>query len=269
LSLVESKKGKTTWEWDDEKFWAKQYQDQLSRREDHDRNDRLWQRAPMVEKLLEGFTLEEKVILSLGSGDGNNFRTLFLNHCDEDTLYIAQDISFNGLALNRQLNPHKQAIYLLCSCDYELPIVSNFVDVIVYFGILHHTRMKDKNITKDKRLLKKQGYVMLHEALDRPESFFSKMFEEEKSEHEEYISKKKTLKQFSNLNGFRIILKREDSTPFYTFFMLFFRKTMINNKRVFDAILYVDKFIARTLGRLSPYFDAGCLAILAEKTEPN
>jgi len=89
LSLVESKKGKTTWEWDDEKFWGKQHQDQLSRLEEPDRNDRLWQRAPMVEKLLEGSTLEEKVILSLGSGDGNNFRTLFLNHCYEDTLYLA------------------------------------------------------------------------------------------------------------------------------------------------------------------------------------
>ena len=53
--------------------------------------------------------------------------------------------------------------------------------------------MKDKNISKDKRLLKKHGYVILHEALDRPESFISKMFEKEKSEHEEYISKKETL----------------------------------------------------------------------------
>jgi len=266
LNLVESKKELSTWEWNDEEFWSKHYQNQLTNHEENNRNDRIWQRTPIVEKLLESSTLEGKVILSHGSGDGNNFRSLFLDHSDENSLYIAQDISFNGLMLNRKLNPHENSIYLLCSSDYEIPFTDDFIDVIVYFGILHHTRRKSKNISKDKRLLKKEGYILMHEALDRPGSFLSKIFEEEKSEHEEYVSGKEILSQLDESEGFRIHYMREDTTPFYTFFMLFFRNTMINSQKIFNLILSIDVLVAKTIGLLIPYMGAGSITLLAQKT---
>jgi len=67
----------------------------------------------------------------------------------------------------RCVRNHKNSSYILCSEDYELPF-HNTIDVLCYFGILHHTKNKSDNIQKDKRLLRKNGYLILAEAVDRP-----------------------------------------------------------------------------------------------------
>jgi uncharacterized protein YbaR (Trm112 family)/ubiquinone/menaquinone biosynthesis C-methylase UbiE len=266
VELVESKKSSETWEWTDEKFWSEKYSQDPDKAPINDEKDRFWQRAPMLDAMLEDDgDFKDKTLLSLGCGDGNNFRSLIHPHCSSGTLYIAQDISYQGLVLNRKLNSHINSLYVLCSEDYELPFADESVDIIYYFGILHHTRHKSSNVKKDRRLLKESGYVFLHEALDRPKTFLAKKLEEEKSEHEEYINRQECLAQFSDDDYFKIIYKREDSTPFYTFFMLFFRDFTLSTNLIFNSIMKLDVAIAKTLGFFIPYFKPGCIALLARR----
>jgi FkbM family methyltransferase len=263
IALVESKKESRSWEWDDEEFWSTQYRKQADRQEEKNRNNRYWQRQPLVKTLLKNSSLEGKIVLSIGCGDGNNFRKLILPHCNETSLYISTDISFHGLALNKRLNPHTNSIYVLCSEDYELPFEDESLDVICYFGVLHHTRLKSMNIVKDRRVLKLGGFILLHEAIDRPETFIAKHFDEEKSAHEEYVNRNELLNLFREDTGFKILYKREDLTPFYTFFMIFFKEAMLTHKKFFDCISFVDALIAKTLGSLFPIFKAGCIGLTA------
>lgn len=184
-------------------------------------------------------------------------------------MYIATDISFEALKLNRSRNIHKNSFYVLCSADYELPFPNNSVDVLCYFGILHHTRNKSDNIQKDKRLVKKEGYVMVVESVDNPilpvVSWL--MTKAETSTHEEHISKKKVFSQLTVRKGFEVVFIRDVGTPFFTGMMRFFRNTMLRNKRLFCIILDLDIFVSKTISRIIPFFRAGEIMLLARHGE--
>jgi len=150
LDLLMSKRDILSYEWDDEKFWSRKYAREMIAGTKKNWNDRIWQRELFVKKLTNRLSLESKAILSVGCGEGQNFRFLLKKYCDENSLYIATDISFEALKLNRSRNTHRNSLYVLCSADYELPFLDNTIDVLCYFGILHHTKNKSNNIQKDK-----------------------------------------------------------------------------------------------------------------------
>lgn len=57
----------------DEEFWSEQYYIQIQDEEAVYLN-RVWQRSPMVKEMLTSFSLDDKTILSVGCGNGCNFR---------------------------------------------------------------------------------------------------------------------------------------------------------------------------------------------------
>jgi len=266
LALLTSKKT-LTWEWEDEQFWSRKYVKQMIARTQKNWNDRIWQREILVKELTDRFSLEGKTILSVGCGEGQNFRFLLKKYCDENSLHIATDISFEALKLNRSFNTHKNSLYVLCSADYELPFPDNTIDVLCYFGILHHTKNKSDNIQKDKRLLRKSGYLILAEAVDRPTLSLTSwlMPKEETSAHEERVRKQSLFAQLTRKRGFEVVFVREEGTPFFTGMMKTLRNAMLCNKQLFLFVLNLDVLIAKTFGRIIPFFRAGEIILLARR----
>ena len=160
LSLLDSSKDVKSWEWEDEEFWSKEYKKEKEIILQKNWNDRIWQREVLVKDLLDKTKLNGKTILDVGCGEGQNFKSLFVDHCDESTLYIASDISLAGLKLNRLRNKHKNSLYVLCSAD-KLPFHREKIDILCYFGILHHTERKAGTITQDSELMKKNGHILI------------------------------------------------------------------------------------------------------------
>lgn len=265
LDLIMSKKAVSSWEWEDEQFWSREYAREKKSKIPKNWNDRIWQRESLVKELTNRLSLKGKTVLDIGCGEGQNFRFLLSKHCDENSLYIGTDISFVALKLNRSRNTHKNSLYVLCSADYELPFSNNTVGVLCYFGILHHTKNKSNNIQKDKRLLRENGYIILAESVDRPTLFPSLLMSKaETSSHEEHISKKKLFTQLAK-RGIEVVLVREEETPFFTATMALFRNAMLHNKKLFLLISNFDILITKTLGRIIPFFRAGEILLLARQ----
>ena len=232
--------------------------------------DRIWQRELIIKELTNRLSLEGKTILSVGCGEGQNFKFLLKKYCDENSLYIATDISFEALKLNRSRNTHKNSLYVLCSADDELPFPDNHIDVLCYFGILHHTKNKSDNLQKDKRLVRKNGYIVLAESVDRPRLPLPSwlMPKVDISAHEEHITRENLFAQLTRKKGIEVILAREEGTPFFTLIMNIFRNSILRNKQLFVFILNLDVLITKTLGRIIPFFRAGEILVLArQRTE--
>lgn len=285
LDLLKSKKGILTWEWEDEKYWSKAYsrtlesmrnvQEKRLRIKTHDTfleparsRARVMQRARVVKELTDRLNLQNKTVLSVGEGGGRNFRRLLLKYCNENTLYIAIDLSFEALVLNRSLNKHRNSLYVLCSADYELPFSDNMVDVLIYFGILHHTKNKSDNICKDKRLVKRNGFIIINESLKRPTLGYINclMQKEEASAHEDCISKMNLFAQLNSKKGIEVVFVREEGTLFFTAMITLFSNTMLGNRKIFLLILNSDILIAKTFGRIIPFFGAGEILLLAKRS---
>ena len=268
LVLLMSKKGLLSWEWEDGQFWSRKYGKEMNGGTQKNWNDRIWQRELLVKKLTNRLSLEGKTILSVGCGEGQNFRFLLKKYCDENSLYIATDISFEALKLNRSRNLHKKSLYVLCSADYGLPFPDNTIDILCYFGILHHTKNKSNNIQKDKRLIRKNGYIILAEAVERPTLQLRNwlMPKAETSAHEEHIRKENLFAQLTRKKGIEMIFVKEEGTSFFTGMMKYIRNAMLHNKQLFLFVLNLDVFIIRTLGRIIPFFRAGEILLLARRS---
>jgi len=266
LHLLDSSRDLKSWEWKDEEFWGKQYEKEAKAVVQKNWNNRIWQREFLVKHLLNDTKLKCKTILDCGCGEGQTFRLLMSRYYDETTLYIATDISFEGLKLNRLRNMHKNSLYILCSAD-KLPFHKERIDVLCYFGILHHTERKTGTIPQDSELVKKGGYILIHEALDR--SLFSPSFlklKTEKSAHEERITKEVLLTQISKNKDLKIIKSKEMHTIFFGGMMRFFEDVMINNKAFFCFISNLDILFMRLFRGIIPFFRAGDIMLLVKKS---
>lgn len=266
--LLMSKKDLLTWEWEDEQFWSRIYVKEMMSDVQKNWYDRIWQRELLVKEILIRSSLKNKTILSVGCGEGQNFRFLLKRYCNENSLYIATDISFEALKLNRSRNTHKNSLYVLCSADYELPFPDNRIDVLCYFGILHHTKNKSNNIQKDKKLVRKNGYIVLAETVDRMTLPLVSwlMPKVETSAHEEHIGKGNLFAQVTRKKGIEVIFVREVGTPFFVGMMKYLRNVILRNKQFFLFILNLDVLIVKTLGRIIPFFKAGEILLLARRS---
>jgi len=92
------------------------------------------------------------------------------------------------------------------------------------------------------------------------------MYKAETSAHEEHIGKENLFAQLTRKKGIEMIFVKEEGTPFFTGMMKCFSNAMLHNKQLFLFILNLDVLIIKTLGRIIPFFRAGEILLLAEKS---
>lgn len=270
LKLLESTKNAKSYEWEDEEFWSKEYKKEANAAIPKNWNNRIWQREFLVECLVNETELNSITILDVGCGEGQNFRLLLSKYCDQNVLYIATDVLLEGLKLNRLRNVHNNSLYILSSAN-KLPFHMKKIDILCYFGILHHTERKASTVPQDSKLVKKGGYILIHEALERP--FFSSFLprflkpKAEESAHEERIKKKELLAQINKSKDIEIIALKQMHTVFFGVMRQLFRNYMMNNKKCFEIILTLDIFLMKLFGSFIRFFEPGEIMLLMKKFE--
>jgi len=265
LRLINESPRRKTWEWEDEEFWANEYSAESEAISEKNWNDRIWQRDFLIDGLLKETTLSGKTILDCGCGEGQDFRNLMARHCDEATLYVGADISFDGLRLNRKRNPCKNSLYVLCSADW-LPFKKGAFDVICYFGILHHTFRKSETIRTGSELLRAYGHMLIHEPLDRPSPIPESLKGGgPEAAHEETVDKRTLLGDIGAAGDLTVVSTREFMTILYGGMMRFFRSSLIRNETAFRLVVRSDMSLTKILGPAIPYFRPREIMLLVRK----
>jgi CRISPR/Cas system-associated protein endoribonuclease Cas2 len=158
-----------------------------------------------------------------------------------------------------------------CSCCHcifpiydNIPLASEFIDIILFFGILHHTLLKQKILYKFTKILKPGGYIILHEPIFRP-SITPKILKKstETSKHEERISKRLILNETYKTR--EIINLFEGCGIFFGAMMRFFGKFILKNKKIFRFIEYTDLFFIKLLERFHPALGPGDIRCAIKK----
>ncbi len=281
LRILDRNKKKGIWEWEDEQFWSQEYRKILKNAKKRKSTEiemqrgkiqRIWQREHLLKSIVSSKNLEGKTIIDVGGGDGYTFRSYMAPSCGKDTLYVATDISFEALRLNRFRNPHKNSLYILCSAD-KLPFRKESVDILCYFGILHHTARKERNLTADVAFLKKGGFLFLHEALDHffsvstllPQRFRPK---NDDSVHEERINKTRLLREIGKNKDMAIVGMAEFGT-FFLSFVGFLLNTahlsFMNNRTFFNVMFAADRAFHKLFHRILPLGRGAEIIILLRK----
>lgn len=271
LELIESQKDNKSWEWEDEEYWTKEYKKNSIPENEKNWNLRIWQREFLVDNLIKQFTLKGKTILDVGCGEGQNFRFLLSKYCDGNSFYIATDISLEGLKLNRSRNNHNNSIYVLCSADY-LPFKKETIDILCYFGILHHTEMKYKSIKDGSLLVKKVGFILLHEGLDHHKSFslYLPRFMRPKIEdsaHEERINREKMIAHITDCQNLKILKRKETNTLFLMAALRFFGNSVTSYKLLYRVVSFFDVLFRVIFQWIFPFFKGAEIMMLIKKEE--
>lgn len=263
--LLTHARSEASWEWEDEEHWSRTYEKESMGDVHKNWNDRIWQREFLVEHIVDQTSLRGKTILDVGCGEGQDFRLLLSRYCDETTLYIATDISLAGLKLNRARNMHKNSLYILCSADY-LPIQKETIDVLCYFGILHHTERKAATIPDGSKLVRRGGYILVHEALSRPSPLLPSFLKPktEESAHEERIREHELLAQLGS-EQLKMIAARRMHTIFYQGMFNLFQNRMMSNRTLFRFISNIDILLVKLVGPVIPFFRAGTTMLVLKK----
>ena len=266
VKLLEDKRGaKKSWAWEDEEHWENEYRDHLrGMRKDKNWNDRIWQRSYLINRagVEEPF---KGTVLDIGCGEGQNFRDLIQPRCDSSALYIAVDISLSGLRLNREKTARRNALFVLASAD-NLPIAEGSVDLLCYFGILHHTERKEGNLIAHQNCLKLGGCMLMHEAVQRarvlPDSF-----RPEESAHEERIAVP-DIKAIVNSRESKIdtVFWKAGCSVFYTAIMRLTRSRVTRRKSIYNLIWKFDGLLIKVFGPIIPWLRGGeILSILKRR----
>jgi ubiquinone/menaquinone biosynthesis C-methylase UbiE len=191
---------------------------------------------------------------------------LISRYCDRDTLYIATDISFQALKLNRSRNTHNNSVYVVCSAD-SLPFREGAIDVLCYFGILHHTEGKTDLIPPHSRLVKKGGYILIHEPLDRPSLLGERgPHKAAGSPREGRVGKRELLAKVASAHDLSVIASQEIHGLFFAGMMRFFRAMMMRNKPIFRLVSDLDILLARVFGGAVPFLKPGAIMLLLRKS---
>lgn len=261
---LESGDSETEWVQYEKTFWDKQqYQTTI-----HKKPAYVWDRYEIrKEHIIKYLTcdLAEKIVLEFGAGGAG---TLFhiLNPETHRFTYICTDISFNALMQAR--NRHPSAILVQCDA-VNPPFRPGVLDIIFEFGTLHHLPVKDLALKNHIPLLKENGYLGLHDPLNRRKPFFSSLLFLQKltngqSEHNEWIEEKRTL-TFLAQHG-RIVHQHFESSPVRTWLVsLFANRLKMTGRWLHCSIVYLDQFIIKTIGRVWNRMDANALILIWQK----
>ena len=269
LALVALGKDRKSWEWEDEVYWRREYQTELSAEQDKNWDIRVWQMEWLLARLLSRTTLQGKTIIDVGCGEGQIFRSMFARHCNTDSLYIATDISIDGLILNRARNTHRNALYVLCSAD-RLPFAKGLADLLCYFGILHHTERKAATIPEDSNIVAGDGHIIVHEALERPyvSSILTFLRPAEESAHEERVKKDQLWGVLRSATALEVVAKKELYSPVFALTRYLSTVDALNHRWLYSTIGALDAAFLKTFGWMSPALSAGEVMMLVRKAAP-
>jgi len=260
LTLLESRRGQTSFAWEDEAYWSEAYRrDASSPPDDSGWNDRVWQRTPLVDAAGVNGTV---TIVDIGCGEGQNFRCLLKSRLAPESIYVAVDISLAGLNLARSRNAWTNSLYVLCSAD-DLPIAPQTADLICYFGLLHHTRNKEKNLSTHLRLLRPGGHIILAEAIERPR-ILPDRFRTDQSAHEERFDVKDLEARIATPPGaLEIVYWKTRLTVFWSGMARVFGTRPMRYRPSNMALSFIDQACIKILGPVIPWFrGAEVLAVL-------
>lgn len=260
IKRIKGAEDTASWEWDDVEFWDKRYREKWERRKNYSLErtfdqwrDRLWQRAPLVKKIMDSeHRGKQSIILDVGSGEGQNM-LLFRG---SSLFYIAADMSYYALRLAKYYNSSmfSKAMFILCPAD-RIPVEKNAVDIIICFGILHHCPCKERTLLSLNPLLKERGYLVLHEPYERRSitpSFLK--LKAEKSAHEERIDR--TLLG-DTLNSLECLMMEEGHSILFGFVMRVLGKIVMRKEWMFKVLMKVDKSFLISFGWMHPGLGAG------------
>jgi ubiquinone/menaquinone biosynthesis C-methylase UbiE/uncharacterized protein YbaR (Trm112 family) len=265
-SCLKDSVGTVSWEWEDEAFWTEEYSRMLKSDEVKNWNDRLWERQPLIDSLRADVgTLQGRVILDVGSGEGDTFLKLLAPMCDSASLYIAVDISLAALRLNRRRNSHLRSLYILSSAS-QLPVRVGTVDLLCYWGILHHTEQKEGSVAQHSNLLKHGGYLALYEALERPTlaSIIGRT-PVDQSAHEETLDRERLFASIQAVPDYEPLLVRHSHTAFYGAAIRGPFGAMVTTRPgLFKVVAAIDQALLR-IGRFVPLFLPGAVLMLIKR----
>jgi SAM-dependent methyltransferase len=266
LALLESRRGIRSFAWEDEEHWNKEYAaTENAAADDTKWNDRIWQHQNSMATAGVRGTM---TILDIGCGEGQLFRQLFRQRIAPESLYIGADISLAGLKLNRKLNAWPNALYILCSAD-SLPLAPSSVDLICYFGVLHHTKNKEKNLPVHLGILKPGGRIILSEAIERAR-ILSDRFRPGESAHEERFDVRdlQTILAASP-EKVRVLSWKTRLSVFYSGAARLLGSKLVRTKPIYDFLAAVDHLCIATLGRVLPWFrGAEVMTVLERPAKP-
>lgn len=262
----------SSWELEDVQFWNKEYKRRWNEKLNYTNKIRysnwrfrLWQRKPLVQKWSDEVNSSPQILLDVGCGEGQNM-LLFQNLSPVPILYIAIDMSFYALKVAQYFNSKlfSESLFILCPAD-NIPLKPNSVDTIICFGILHHCPHKENTLFFLDALLKKDGYLMFHEACERPICYpaFLKPHVEE-SVHEERVNIN-ALENVIHKLSYQPLLLFKGHSILLSFLTRYFNKIILANERLFNLILQIDGLCVSVFGKISPKLGAGDIRGLYKK----
>ncbi len=259
--------------WEDEAHWSKEYAERLARQEVKNWNDRKWQREPLfipVINFLQTMPQQSRrLILDLGCGEGQDFQHFLVNEISPDDIYVGMDISLQGLLLNRALNPHKNALYVVGSAD-KPPLRRAIADVIISMGTLHHMQSKEKGLMTIQRL-SRGGYITLSDPVHGEKRVDFNQFPlnllhllpgRDRSAHDDSLNEKILLQQIED-SGLQIIYQRRITGIVYYLLLRVLRPVLLRSRFLHALAHRIDEISAFCFSRWLPIFrPAGLLLLL-------
>lgn len=144
-------------------FWEKAFAAQLEKeyRLLTISDDRLYPREKFLISKIRPLINSKTKILEIGGGNFGTIKTL-LDPDEYNYFYVGSDIVMNALKIGQERI--KTGEFVQCNVEV-LPFSPESFDIILSFGVLHHTPSLENNIPKLFNFLKKNGLLVLHDPI--------------------------------------------------------------------------------------------------------
>lgn len=217
------------------------------------------------EKYIFSFLREKikgKRLLEVGCGSGATVAKL-MNPRKYGYKYFGVDVSTAGIKIAKALMPGE--FFLQDMTKLSFPKES--FDVILSLGSIHHSEQKEEIVKYLFPFLKKGGYFVLHEPLERP-GFLGKIFRKslfwiKESPHEERLDEDKLLNISKKLGT--IVSVHKEYSPVRTFLAVFLGRVFKDSRRFFEMTFWLDDLVIRTIGNVLPAFNGGTILLVIKK----
>ena len=140
------------------------------------------------------------------------------------------------------------------------------MDVLCYFGILHHTKNKIDNIKHHLVLVRDGGFILLAEALIRPKLPIATLVgsREDRSAHEGHLQMSAVTNILSEMSILKTIILYEFGTVLFTAAKYAFGGLLLWSRGFYQALLKLDMFTASRIGSYFEFLKGGSILLLAK-----